>query len=92
MSALWQAIVMDQFGISLLCPTPRGWIQFVRKDAHGNRDRDAFGFEIPFPKILPIETGAEIAVFVNQVIVMLSRMSSRVRPKVFPSKTRAISS
>ena len=58
MSALWQAVVMDQFGIRLLCPTPRGWIEFVRKDAHGNRDGDAFGIEIPFPKILPIETGA----------------------------------
>ena len=49
---------MDQFGIRLLCPTPWGWIEFVREDAHGNRDGDALGIEIPFAPILPIETGA----------------------------------
>ena len=50
---------MDQFGIRPLCPAPRGWIEFVREDAHGNRDGDAFGIEIPeFAPILPIETGA----------------------------------
>src|SRR3989442_15935890 len=49
---------MDQFRIRLLCPAPRGCIEFVREDAHGNRDGDAFGIEIPFAKILPIETGA----------------------------------
>ena len=48
---------MDQFGIRPLCPTPRGWIEFVREDAHGNRDGDAFDIEkANFPKILPIET------------------------------------
>jgi hypothetical protein len=50
---------MDQFGIRPLCPAPRGWIEFVREDAHGNRDGDAFGIEKPeFAPILPIETGA----------------------------------
>src|SRR5712675_203013 len=49
---------MNEFWIRPLCPTPRGWIEFVRKDAHGNRDGDAFGVEIPFAPILPIETGA----------------------------------
>ena len=50
---------MDEFGICLLCPAPRGRIEFVREDAHGNRDGDAFGIEIPeFAPILPIETGA----------------------------------
>src|ERR1700682_2109155 len=48
---------MNQFGIRPLCPTPRSWIEFVREDAHGNRDADAFGIEIPFAPILPIETG-----------------------------------
>src|SRR3982074_1974959 len=48
---------MDQFGIHPLCPAPRGWIEFVREDAHGNRDGDAFGVEIP-EFVLPIETGA----------------------------------
>src|ERR1700731_4722852 len=50
---------MDQFGIRPLCPAPRGWIEFVREDAHCNRDGDAFGIEVPeFAPILPIETGA----------------------------------
>src|SRR5258708_7923378 len=50
---------MDEFGIRPLCPTPRGWIEFVREDAYGNRDGDPFGIEIPeFAPILPIETGA----------------------------------
>src|SRR5208282_492584 len=50
---------MDQFGIRPLSPAPRSWIEFVRKDADGNRDRDAFGIEISkFAPILPIETGA----------------------------------
>jgi len=34
----------------------------------------------------------ESAVFVSQVIVMLSRTSSRVRPSLCPWKTREISS
>src|ERR1700716_575080 len=53
---------MDQFGIRPLCPAPRGRIEFVREDAHGNRDGDAFGIEIPeFAPILPIETGGQAA-------------------------------
>src|SRR5262245_48933937 len=49
---------MDQFGIRPLRPAPRGWIEFVREDAHGNRDGDAFGTEkTEFAPILPIETG-----------------------------------
>jgi hypothetical protein len=40
-------------------PSSAGRIEFVREDAHGNRDGDAFGIEIPeFAPILPIETGA----------------------------------
>src|SRR5713226_2444614 len=31
---------MDEFGIGPLRPTPRALIEFVGKDAHGNRDRD----------------------------------------------------
>src|SRR5256714_3170007 len=49
---------MDELWIGFFCPTPRSWIELVRKDAHGNRDGDAFGIEIPFAPILPIETGA----------------------------------
>ena len=49
---------MDQFGIRLLRPTPWGWIEFVREDAHGNRDGDALRIEVPFPPVFPIEAGA----------------------------------
>src|SRR5229473_2690172 len=50
---------MNKFGIRLLCPAPRGWIEFVGEDAHGNRYGDAFGIEKPeFAPILPIETGS----------------------------------
>jgi hypothetical protein len=42
----------------LLCPAPRGWIEFVREDAHGDRDGNALGVEIPFAKIFPVKTGA----------------------------------
>ena len=58
MPAFVELVVMDQFGIRPLCPAPRGWIEFVRKDAHGNRDGDAFGIEIPFAPVFPVETGA----------------------------------
>ena len=58
MPAFVDPVVMNELGIRPLCPTPRGWIEFVREDAHGNRDGDAFRIEIPFAPILPIETGA----------------------------------
>jgi hypothetical protein len=62
-SAFLNLVVTDEFGLCPLCPTPRGWIELVRKDAHGNRDGDAFGIEIPeFTPILPIETGARNSV------------------------------
>src|SRR5437667_7350755 len=56
--AFGDLVVMDEFGIRPLCPASRGWIEFVREDAHGNRDGDAFRIEIPFAPILPVETGA----------------------------------
>ena len=59
MAAFLNLVVMNKFGIRPLCPTPRGWIELVREDAHSNRDGDAFGIEKPeFSPILPIETGA----------------------------------
>ena len=57
-STFVEPVVVDQFRIRPLCPAPRGWIEFVREDAHGNRDGDAFGIEIPFAPIFPVETGA----------------------------------
>ena len=56
-STLGELVVVNELRIGLLRPAPRGWIEFVRKDAHCNRDGDAFGIEIPFAPILPIETG-----------------------------------
>src|SRR5580704_3703718 len=59
MPASLEFVVIDEFRIRPFRPTPRGWIQLVRKHAHGNGDGDAFGIEIPeFAPILPIETGA----------------------------------
>ena len=58
MSALGNFVEVDELGIRLLRPAPRGWIEFVREHAHGNRDGDAFDVEIPFAPILPVETGA----------------------------------
>ena len=37
MAALFHPVVVDEIGIGPLCPTPRGWIELVREDAHGNR-------------------------------------------------------
>src|SRR5439155_22406388 len=49
---------MDEFGICPLRPTPRGWIELVRKDTHGNRDGDdAFDSEKRRQLVLPVETG-----------------------------------
>ena len=58
MSALGELVVVNEFRIGLLRPAPRGGIEFVREDAHGNRDGDAFGIEIPFAPIFPVETRA----------------------------------
>jgi hypothetical protein len=53
-TAFFELVVVDQLGVRPLCPTPRGWIDFVREDTHGNRDGDAFGIEIP--EFAPIES------------------------------------
>ena len=57
-SAFRDFVVMDEFRIRPLCPAPRGRIELIREDAHRNWDGDAFGIEIPFAKIFPVETGA----------------------------------
>ena len=46
---------MNQFGIGFLCPTPRGCIDLIGKDAHGSRDRDTFRGE-KGKLAFPIET------------------------------------
>ena len=57
MAAFLHLVVVDQFGKHPLCPAPRGWIELVWEDAHGNRDGDALGVELP-KLVLPVETGA----------------------------------
>jgi hypothetical protein len=54
--ALVELIVMDEFGIRPLRPTPRGLIELVRKCAHGSRDGNAFDTE-KAELVLPVETG-----------------------------------
>jgi hypothetical protein len=44
-AAFVELVVMDEFGIRTLCPTPRGCIDLVWKDAHGHRDGDVFDVE-----------------------------------------------
>ena len=53
--AFLDLVVMDEFGIRPLCPTPRGLILLARKDAHGYRNGDALGVE-KAAFIFPVET------------------------------------
>ena len=57
MTAFVELVVMDQFGIRPLRPAPWSRIEFVREDAHGNRNRDAFDAEERdlVLEVLPIE-------------------------------------
>src|SRR5262249_54856935 len=56
-SAFVVLFIVDQFGIRALCPTPWSSIEFVRKDAYGNRYGNAFGIEISFSPIFPVKAG-----------------------------------
>jgi hypothetical protein len=56
-AAFVELVVMDEFGIRPLGPTPRGLIELVRKGAHGNRDGDVFRAE-KGELVFPIETGS----------------------------------
>jgi hypothetical protein len=53
--AFIEDVVIDEFGIGPLCPTPRGCIDLVRKNAYSNRDGDVFGVE-KGELIFPIKT------------------------------------
>jgi hypothetical protein len=55
--AFIELVVMDEFGIRPLGPTPRGLIELVRKGAHGNRDGNALDTE-KAELVLPVETGS----------------------------------
>src|SRR5438132_7781632 len=54
-AALVELVVMDELGIGALRPAPRGRIDLVWKDAHGNRDGDVFRGE-KIELAFPIET------------------------------------
>src|ERR1700730_15654491 len=54
-TALWESVVVDQFGIGFLCPGLRGCIDLIGKNAHGSRDRDTFRSE-QAKLAFPIET------------------------------------
>ena len=45
MTALLESVLVDELWIRRLAPSPRSWIQLVRKDTHGNGDGDAFDAE-----------------------------------------------
>src|SRR5437660_750064 len=46
---------MDEFGIRFLYPAPRGGVNFIGKNAHGNRDGDVLGGE-KGKLVFPIQT------------------------------------
>ena len=46
---------MDEFGIRPLCPTPRGGVDLIWKDADGNRDGDVLRGE-KGKLVFPIQT------------------------------------
>src|SRR5258707_11288925 len=53
--ALWESVVVDQFGIGFLCPGLRGCIDLIGKHTHGSRDRHTFRSE-QAKLAFPIET------------------------------------
>ena len=46
---------MDEFGVRPLCPTPRGGVDLIWKDADGNRDGDVLRGE-KGKLVFPIQT------------------------------------
>src|SRR6266404_7725788 len=46
---------MDEFGVRPLCPTPRGGVDLIWKDADGNRDGDVLRGE-KVKLVFPIQT------------------------------------
>src|SRR5215218_3600596 len=54
LTRLVDLVEVDQVGVGLLGPAPRGLVLLAGKDGHGNRDGDALGVEKATP-IFPIE-------------------------------------
>src|SRR3954468_10874024 len=55
MPALLELVVVDELRIGALCPALRCWTDLIRKDAHCNRDGDAFDTQIR-ELVLPVQT------------------------------------
>ena len=55
MPAFVDPVVVEELGIGAFCPAPRGFVLLAGKDAHGDRDGDAFGVE-KSTLVFPIET------------------------------------
>ena len=55
MPASVELVVIDEFRIRPLCPTPRGLVLLSRKDAHGNGNGDVFRVE-KSTLIFPVKT------------------------------------
>src|SRR3954451_20350125 len=53
--AFVEPVVVNQLWERFFCPTPRSCIDLIRKDAHGNRDGDAFRGE-EGELVFPIQT------------------------------------
>ncbi len=80
---------MNEFWIRLLGPVPRSLIELVRKCAHSSREGNAFDTE-KAELVLRVETGPEIAAFVNQVVVMMAASRNESDP-IEAHQTRACS-
>ena len=52
--AFVELVVVDEIGIRLLCPTPRGLIELIREGAHGNRHGDVLDGG-PAALVLPVQ-------------------------------------
>ena len=72
-------VVVDEVGVRLLGPAPRGPVDLVGEDAHADRDGHALDVEKRGSLFSQYSRAEDTPVFVSQNSVMLSRMSSRVR-------------
>src|SRR5829696_7627402 len=89
--AFVELVAMDEVGIGLLCPTPRGQNLLVRKDAHRNRDGDVLGSEVGLGEPLPIKTSRRDCRVRQPVVGDVVEHVVPVRPVGSPSKARAMS-
>ena len=92
MAAFVELVVVDELGIRPLRPAPRGLIELVGKDAHGNRDGDVLGAK-KRELVLPVEAGrGDRRVRQPEERDVVEHVVSREALRACPSKARAISS